>query len=363
MPAPRFRFFLPILAGATLGDRLLACAGAILGIGLCALVFRLSLGEASPLALLVAPLGASAVLLFAVPASPLAQPWPVLGGNTLSALVGVAVAQVVPEPALAAGLAVGLAIGAMSLTRCLHPPGGAAALTAVLGGPSVAAAGWLFPLLPVALDSLLLLLLAIAFHRLSGRNYPHVAAPAPAPAAHDTADPPPLMRAGFRMEDVDGALAALHETFDIDRADIDRLLREVEQRALERMHGELACSAIMSRDVVTIGPEAEAATARTLMLEHNIRTLPVVDGDGVLLGTVGLRELASAAGPVGGHLAAPALAAPGDPAVALLPLLTDGRRHAVMVVGAAGHIEGIVTQTDLLAALARTLPLKGVVAS
>jgi CBS domain-containing membrane protein len=166
------------------------------------------------------------------------------------------------------------------------------------------------------------------------------------------------MRAGFRMEDVDGALAALDETFDIDRADIDRLLREVEQRALERMHGDLDCAAIMSRDVVTVGPEARVATARALMLDHNIRTLPVVDGGGLLLGTVGLRELASVEGAVGDHMTRPALAAPQDPAVALLPLLTDGQRHAVVIAGSGGRIEGIVTQTDLLAALARTLPLR-----
>ncbi|MFD1837338.1 HPP family protein [Paracidovorax cattleyae] len=81
---------------------------------------------------LVAPIGASAVLVFGVPASPLAQPWPVVGGNALSALVGVACAALVPDPALAGALAVALAIALMVRLRCLHPPGGAAALFVVM---------------------------------------------------------------------------------------------------------------------------------------------------------------------------------------------------------------------------------------
>ncbi len=103
------------------------------------------LGNGPHVPLLVAPMGASAVLLFAVPASPLAQPWSIIGGNTISALIGVIVAHFVHEPALATGIAVALAIAAMSFTRCLHPPGGAAALTAVLGGPAVTAPASCFP--------------------------------------------------------------------------------------------------------------------------------------------------------------------------------------------------------------------------
>jgi len=70
-------------------------------------------------------MGASSVLLFAVPASPLAQPWSIVGGNFVSALVGIGCAHWIPDPALAATLAVGLAIIAMFQLRCLHPPGGA----------------------------------------------------------------------------------------------------------------------------------------------------------------------------------------------------------------------------------------------
>lgn len=152
-------------------------------------------------ALLVGPVGASAVLLFAAPASPLAQPRSVIGGNVISALVGVACAQFVPEPILAAALAVSLAIVAMSVLGCLHPPGGAMALTAVVGGPAVAALGYGFVLVPAAMCSLLLVVAAVGLNRLMGRSYPH-RVPLPA-SPHATSDPTPLNRVGFKAEDLD----------------------------------------------------------------------------------------------------------------------------------------------------------------
>ncbi|MBA3817780.1 MAG: HPP family protein, partial [Deltaproteobacteria bacterium] len=159
MEPRRGRVFVPILAGATLRERVIACTGALLGIAVTGLVCALLTGGGVHHILIVAPLGASAVLLFAVPASPLAQPWPIIGGNTISALVGLAVGHWIDEPAIAVGLAVSLAIIVMSFLRCLHPPGGAAALTAVLGGPVVTTAGLVFPLVPVGLNSLILVAL------------------------------------------------------------------------------------------------------------------------------------------------------------------------------------------------------------
>lgn len=215
------RLFRPVLAGATFRDRLVACLGAALGVALtvlaCAGLPPLGLGPAA----VVAPIGASAVLMFAVPASPLAQPWPVVGGNTASALLGVALAQALGPTPLAAGLAVAGAILLMSLMRCLHPPGGAAALMAVIGGPAVAEAGWLFPFAPVAVNSALLVAGGWCFHRFSGHSYPHRApAPTPGPA--------------FLPQDLDRALEAEHETFDIAREDLERLLARVEAEAAAR---------------------------------------------------------------------------------------------------------------------------------
>ncbi|WP_318609068.1 HPP family protein [Mesorhizobium sp. BAC0120] len=301
--------------------------------------------------MIVAPMGASAVLVFAIPASPLAQPWPVIGGNAISALVGVMVAKLVGEPLLAAALAVSLAIAAMSFTRSLHPPGGAAALTAVIGGQSVASLGFLFPFAPVALNAAVLVAMGIGFHNLARRQYPHFAAPAPV-NTHLTADVPSQLRVGFREADVDAALSTLGETFDIDRGDLDRLLREVAFQAGIRSRGPLLCSDVMSRDVVSVSKDAQTTEARALLLRHNIRTLPVVDEAGRLAGIVGLRDLALADLSIERSIAPAAEAFPQDEALALLPVLTDGRTHAVVIVDAGRKVLGLVTQTDLLAAVA-----------
>jgi len=353
-PPSASRWFHPILAGATLRDRLLACLGALVAIALTGLLCGFLFGQGLQLPLIVAPMGASAVLLFAVPASPLAQPWSIIGGNTISAIMGVAAAKLIGDPIIATGVGVSLAIAAMSFTRCLHPPGGAAALTAVLGGPVVASWGMLFPFVPVALNSCLLVAIGLLFHKLSRHNYPHVAKP---PVnSHLTSDPPSSQRTGFQEEDIDAALAAFNEAFDIDRADLGRLLRQVEFEAVSRSNGKIRCADIMSRDVVSVDIDATVEHARRLLLNHNIRTLPARGPDGKLVGTVGLRELALASGSLSGLVSEATTARPDDAAFSLLPVLTNGRSHAVIVIDDDRHILGLISQTDLLSAVARALP-------
>jgi CBS domain-containing membrane protein len=124
--------------------------------------------------LAVASMGASAVLLFAAPHGALSQPWPVLGGNVVSALIGVTCARWLGnEPMLAASLAVALSIAAMYSLRCLHPPGGATALYAVLGGDAVHALGYGYVVSPVLLNVAVLLAVAVVFnYPFAWRRYP-----------------------------------------------------------------------------------------------------------------------------------------------------------------------------------------------
>ena len=119
---PLIKRFVPGLAPVSLGERLRASIGALIGILVTGAVAGLALGGSPDVPLLIAPMGASAVLLFAVPTSPLAQPWSIIGGNTIAALIGVTCAHYVGDPVLAAALAVGLAIAAMMALQCLHPP-------------------------------------------------------------------------------------------------------------------------------------------------------------------------------------------------------------------------------------------------
>jgi len=148
-------------------------------IALLLILLTSSLFVHQPLAtLLVASMGASAVLLFAAPSAPLSQPWNLLGGQVLSALVGVTCAQFVEQPWLSAALAVGISILLMGLLACTHPPGGATALSAVVGGPGISALGYQYVLTPVLLNSMIILGVALLFHRPT-RTYPLRAKGAP----------------------------------------------------------------------------------------------------------------------------------------------------------------------------------------
>ncbi|HUH48952.1 MAG TPA: HPP family protein, partial [Mycoplana sp.] len=193
----------PSLAPVSRTERLRASLGALTGILLTGFVSTMALGSSISLPLLIAPMGASAVLLFAAPASPLAQPWSILGGNTVAAVVGVTCALFIGDPIIAAAVAVALAIGVMMLLGCLHPPSGAVALTAVLGGPATHEAGYWFVLTPVGINSALILAVALLFNNATGRRYPHLAPANP----HHTADPVPTQRIGVVPDDLQAVLA------------------------------------------------------------------------------------------------------------------------------------------------------------
>ncbi|MDK1702870.1 HPP family protein [Serratia rubidaea] len=203
----------------------LASLGAGLGLMVAGWVSHWMLGSVN--LWFVAPMGASAVLLFAVPASPLAQPWSIVGGNLVAALIGVSCGKLIGDPGLACGVAACLAIGVMFKLRCLHPPSGAVALTAILGGEGVKQLGYAFVWSPVLLNSVLMALLAIVFNNLLGRRYPHALAPAevkPQPVPFEV----PISRADLHQALLDG------EFLDIDEDDLQALLQHAEQLAQQR---------------------------------------------------------------------------------------------------------------------------------
>ncbi|WP_346775545.1 HPP family protein [Sphingomonas sp. G-3-2-10] len=218
------RIFTPLLPGAHWRDRMVAVAGSLTGIALTAWIGSFLAGSPQSALLLVAPMGASAVLLYAVPSSPLAQPWPIVGGSVVSALTGVATAHWLGHGVLAAGVGVSVAILAMSVLRCLHPPGGACGLLAVLGGPDILAHGYAYALIPVGLNAITLVAMGIAFHRISGHSYPHrPVKAAPTPEA-----------AKLLAADIDAAIEEMGETFDISREDLEALLASAERHAEAR---------------------------------------------------------------------------------------------------------------------------------
>ena len=153
-------------------EKLASTFGGIIGISLIAWISFQFTG-ASGAALIVPSMGASAVLVFGVPHGKLSQPWALFGGHIVSAIVGVTCYQLVPDIFLAAGLAVVLAICAMHVLNCIHPPGGATALAAVIGGSAINALGFEYILVPVLLNTVIIFSTAFVFNSFfPWRRYP-----------------------------------------------------------------------------------------------------------------------------------------------------------------------------------------------
>lgn len=171
--------------------------------------------------MVVASMGASAVLLFAVPHGQLSQPWPVIGGHVVSALIGVTTQRMVGSVELAAAIAVGTAIGVMHVLRCIHPPGGATALVAVIGGANVHELGYGFVLRPVLLNAAVMVVLGVAFNSMfAWRRYPVAAmgrrkVPSPVDPTH---------------ADIVRALRSIDSFIDVDEQDIVRLVNFLSKR-------------------------------------------------------------------------------------------------------------------------------------
>ncbi len=361
-------------------ERVRASCGALIAIILTGMVTHLVLGPGTSLPALLGPLGASAVLLFALPSSPLAQPWSIVGGNVVSAVIGVACARWISDPFVAGGLAVSGAIAAMFVLRCLHPPGGAIALTAVLGGAAIHDAGFSFALMPVAINSLLMLAVAVIFNNATRHRYPHIVH-TDHTNKHGTGDALPGDRLGFTPDDLDDVLKQYNEVLDISRDDLESLFLQTEMHAYRRRFGEITCADIMSRDVVTVEYGTELQEAWTLLRLHKVKALPVIDRARRVIGIVTLVDFmknanldvypgfeaklrtfirrtahthSDKAEVVGQimtrqvHTASAAMHI-----VELVPLLSDTDLHHIPIIDEERRLAGMVTQSDVIAALYR----------
>jgi len=148
-------------------------AGSFAGIAAVALI-HCKLLDQTGMMMIIGSFGASAVLIYGAVRSPLAQPRNLIGGHVLSAVIGVTVYQCLGGlPWLAASVAVSTAIALMHLTKTLHPPGGATALIAVIGGDAVHRLGYLYVLMPTAAGALVMLIIALIINNIpTNRRYP-----------------------------------------------------------------------------------------------------------------------------------------------------------------------------------------------
>ena len=278
----------------------------------------------------------------------------------------------VPDPSVAAALAVSLAVLVMVPLRCLHPPGAAVALFVVLN-PEESARLAAFP---VMFNVCILLLAGIVYNNLTGRSYPHPQNATQAPETDGDG--------GFTTEDLDAALAHYNQVLDISRADLAGLLHMAGRAAFQRTLGELRCADIMSRPPMAVEAGVTLKDAWEMMRREQIKALPVVDATGQVQGIITMANFMRLAKldmheGLGQRLRSLVLGRSGQPArvedimsrevqvvqarqhvMDLVPLFSRGGHHHIPIVDAKLRLAGVITQTDLVRALASVLPAAGV---
>ena len=361
-------------------ERWKASLGALLCLASCGLLLRSLPLDAH---WLLAPVGASVVILFVQFHSPVAQPWPLLGSYLLATVAGLACSHWVAQPALAAALAVALSIWLMAWLNCVHPPGGALALLLVLNGPyaptEMVAVSEL-----IAINAGVLLLAALFINRMVlRRRHPH-SSTQPGPS-HNTQDRPPIERLGLTHTDLESAVKTLNTFVDVQEDELVEIYNLAVDHAFGR-HVGLSCADIMSRDVITAHFDTDLAVAWKLLRQHKIKSLPVIDRFDRLIGIVTvadfLRQIDNQATPkdlatlvqallrrTPGHYAdKPEVvgqimssevftATPQTPLSELIRQISQRALPHVPVVDEQRKVVGMVTQSDLLVALYKSIAL------
>ena len=361
-------------------ERWKSTLGALLGVAFCGLILY-SMPVASHW--LIAPLGASAVVVFTLPHSPVAQPWPIVGSYFFSAVAALLSMALIPQPQVSAAVAVAATIWLMARFNCIHPSGGAIALFIVLDGPY--AAERIGPTLGlVALNGVAILAAALLVNNLIlGRSYPY----RPKQAGrniHLTEDSNPLERSGLTHPDLQSAMKKLGTFVDVQEAELVQIYSLAIEHAFDRNVG-LTCGEIMSRDVVTVNFGTNLEDAWNHLRQHKIKALPVVDSFNTLLGILTVADflrqidatttagiavriqglLKRTPGPnsekaevVGQLMSSEVYAAKPDTQISeILRQITGKSIRHVPIVDQKRRVLGIVTQSDLLGALYQRLAL------
>ncbi|MFT4992288.1 MAG: CBS domain-containing membrane protein [Polaromonas sp.] len=257
-------------------ERYRAAGGAFVGLFFTMLAGRYLGGLASLSDWTMASLGASALLVFVLPSSPMAQPWAVIGGNLMAAVIGIVCVNLFDKPMLTAPVAVGLSILCMFVLRCLHPPAAAVAMITSLGSIS----GFQYALFPVLTDSLVLVVVGVIYNNLTGKPYPYFWRPIP------IAD----QVAASHSKDIDAVLSRYNQVIDINRADLAGLIGQVELRAYEYKLKGIKCADIMSTKVHSIEVSTPLDVAWKILRDNHIKALPVIDLNRRVVGIVTLED-------------------------------------------------------------------------
>jgi CBS domain-containing membrane protein len=331
--------------------------------------------------ILIASMGASAVILFIIPNSPLAQPWPLVGGQLVSTVIGVACAQQIPDTALASAYAVAGSVLAMLLLRCLHPPGAAAALAPVLGGYSISTLGYGFVLMPVGINVVAMLMMALVINRwLLRHEYPvGIRKPSSRKNSHHGFIVEPARHTGVSEQDVELALQNRDTFMDVSSGDLSKLLTDVQKNSFKRHSGHNTCADIMVSDGLAVEYGTDVEEAWKLMHREKTKALPVIDKSRRVIGiitwhdffkfiTVNANETfqekflafirrtpdISTDKPesVGHIMTSPVTVLPESTHIAdLIPLMSNQGYRQIPIINNENRLVGIVYQDNLIAAL------------
>ncbi|QJD58290.1 CBS domain-containing protein [Pseudomonas sp. gcc21] len=348
------------------GEWLRLSVGLVLSLGVSAWLCQFLFGHGIAVAL-TGPLAASAILLLAVPSGALAQPWSLLGSYLVALAVASVLAAAFGASIEVACLAAGLALLLMFPLRCLHPPGGAMAMVLVLAGNWIQGSGWAL-ILPVMTVALSLLVCARVFNHLTGTKHK-----ATEPInTHHTMDPVAERRVGINDEDLDSALDEFGEFVDINREDLQQIVRNTERSAMRRHMRDTCAAQIMSRDVLSVTPDTSVLQTLQMLRHHHVKTVPVIDQKGVLVGIVSLGDLMGQVDaspgrlfaarmkiwreqPVSKWMTSPVISADSQMHIVdMIPLMSRHGLHSLPIMD-DGKLVGLVTQTDLIAALHQDL--------
>jgi len=301
-------------------------------------------------------------------------------GNMVSAAVGVSCFLLITNVSVASAVSVAAAIALMFVTRSLHPPGGAIALYAVLGGSEIHSLGFGYVLVPVGINSLVLVITAMVFNNLTRHPYPHRQLTNPI-NSHKTQDAVPTNRAGFNSQDLDVVLQQYNEVLDISRDDLVYLMKQAEMQSYRRRFEQITCGDIMSTDIISVEFGVSLEDAWMILRKHKIKALPVLNKVRRVIGIVTLVDFMKHANldvyegfeaklrnfirltrdnysnkpeVVGQIMTTNVRTAYVDAHIVdLVPLLSDAGMHHIPIVDNENRIKGIVTQSDLVAALYR----------
>lgn len=227
------------------------------------------------LPILVASMGASAVILFIIPSSPLAQPWPFAGGHLVSGLTGVLIHHYQTNLQIAAALAVGFAVLLMLLLRCLHPPGAATALAPLLSKSQNSVIDFEYLWLPLGINILVMLGLALIINRfILKHNYP-----LPIPAQPLKNKPTNLANDLIDIDEaeIEEIIAELDTVVDVSSYELRKIMMHLQLAIFEKNIGKLSCGDIMAKEIITVEYGTEVETAWNLMRANQLTALPVLD--------------------------------------------------------------------------------------